>query len=1006
MRYTLLLFVSLALPWFCSPGLHAQSGTDAPVTISGTVTDPGGEPLIGVTVMVAGTSGGTVTDLEGNYSISVVPGRVLRFSYTGYETREIEAGNQTRLDVTMSDSATDLAEVVVIGYGTQRREDLTGAVSSAPVEAFREAPNASIVQSLNGTIPGLSVGQATAAGSDPGLQIRGANTINGNRDVLLVVDGIIYRGSLSDLNPNDVESVDVLKDASSKAIYGAQGANGVVIVTTKRGRTSRKPTITYSGSYATQNPTQDRRLQSREEYLNTALAVDYQNAFLGPDFTQPNPDFNLETDVPFFGPILEGLQEDVNFDWLDATRQNGYLTDHQLSIAGGGDRSNYFISGGYTDQQGIVLNDSYQRITARVNLDIDVTDWLTLGTQSSGTFADYSGDSPNLGLADNFSPLARPRNADGSFVINPLGDNVVNPLLASTSDDRDLRNRLLGIFFANVEVPFVPGLSYRVNFSNNFSFTDRQNSNVFEGGLNGRAFKSSSNTYDWLLDNILTYRVPLPGEDHNLKFTGLIGRNRIRSEGTTAEGIGYSNLTLSYNGLEQAAQQFIRSGGYEESYSYQMGRLEYEFLDRYLLTGTVRRDGFSGFAANNRTAIFPSASVGWVISEESFLAGSETLTFLKFRAGYGQSGNLTGRYSSLARIQAGEDNRYVFGDGAQTINGQSVVSLPNPNLTWERNEGINLGLDFGLFDGDLSGSLNYYRDNTRDLLFNLVLPTVTGFNSITSNVGEVANAGLELQLDAVPLDRGRFRWDIGFNIARNRNEIVSLLGFDNDEDGREDDLVASGLFIGESIQTIFNYDVIGVYQIGDDDIPEGNVPGSYRIRDVDGDGVITPEDRTILGRQEPNYSFGIRNTLTYGDFTLRIFINSVQGGNGFYTGFNEPLGVLTPGIAQNLNSYADIDFWTPLNPWGRYRLPGTDVPFDGNRFASRSFIRLQDVSLSYNLPVGLLNRLNMQQLKVFVAGKNLVTLTDWEGWDPETGQGLNDARPLLGGYSVGLTVSF
>ena len=991
----LLLLFSIGL-------LVAQDGESIPIT--GTVTGPTGETLIGATVRVAGTTQGTVTDVDGNYSISAAPDALLAVSYTGFGETEVAVNNRTVIDIVLEEDAADLQEIVVVGYGTQRRRDLTGAIASAPLDAFREAPNTNILQSLNGTVPGLNVGQSATAGEDASINIRGQNSINGNTSPLIVLDGIVYRGRVSDINPNDIQSVDVLKDASSKAIYGAQAANGVLIITTKQGRSSRKPTITYMGNYTTQNPTQDRHLLSREEYLQAARDVDFMNAYQGPDFTQSNPDFNQETDIPFFGPLLTGLQDGTDFDWLGASQQNGYITDHILSVSGGGERTNYFISGGYTDQQGIVLNDNYNRKTVRVNLDVEVTDWLTLGVNSFGTFADYSGDSPNIGQVDQFSPLARPRDEMGEFVINPLGDNTTNPLLASTADDADYRNRLLGIFFSSIDVPFVPGLNYRINFSNNYGFFSRRNSNRFDGGLSGAAFKNTASNYDWTFDNILTYDIPLPGP-HDVKVTALVGRNRIRNERTEARGVGYTNLGLSYNDLGQAGQQFIESEAYEESYSYQMGRVAYEFKDKYLLNATVRRDGFSGFAANNRSAVFPSVGVGWVVSEEGFMAGATAVDFLKLRASYGISGNLTQRYSSQARIFAGEDNRYIFGDGGQTLNGQGISSLANPDLKWERTAGTNVGVDFSLVDSRISGSLDYYTSNTTDLLFNLVLPGITGFTSITSNVGEVSNNGIELILNAAPVRGERFRWEIGFNIARNRNEIVSLLGFDNDDDGREDDLVASGLFIGEPIQTIFNYEIDGIYQIGDD-IPDGYAVGTYRLRDQDGDGEITPDDRTIIGNEEPAYSFGIRNTLSYGDFTLRFFINSVQGGSNSYLGANEPLGQLTPGIAQNQNWYADIDYWSPFNTGATYRLPGTNTPFGGTHYFARSFVRLQDISLAYTLNRDVSDRLGLGSFKVFVSGKNLVTLTDWEGWDPETNSGLNDSRPLLGGFSFGVDVSF
>lgn len=987
---------------FSFGSLAAQSGQA--LSITGTVTGGEGEPLIGATITVS-AGVGTVTDLDGNYHLTAPADGVLTVTYTGYGTKQVQINNRTQIDIELDDMAVGLTEVVVVGYGSQRRKDLTGAVVSAPIEAFREAPNTNILQSLNGTIPGVTVGQATSAGADPGFSIRGQTSINGTNVPLIIVDGVIYRGRITDINPNDVQSVDVLKDVSSKAIYGAQGANGVILITTKGGRSNRKPQISYSGSFTTQNPSVDRRLLGREGYLDQARAVDYQNGFLGPEFTQINPDFSFQNDVPFFGPVVEGIANGTDFDWLDASRQNGYITDHTISVSGGGENSTYFLSGGYTDQQGVILNDNYNRISARANIDVDVTDWLTIGLNSFGSFSDFSGDSPEISDLTKMSPVVNPRDENGNFIVNPLGDNILNPLLASSRNDLDLRNRISGIAYAKVEIPFIPGLSYRVNYSNNYRFSNRSQSDPFGGGLNGRAFKNNATNYDWTLNNIFTYKARL-GVDHSLTATAIIERNRIREESTFTEGIGFTNLNLGYNSLEQANDIFTNSSAYEESYSSQAGRLAYGYKSRYLLTGTVRRDGYSGFAFNNRSAVFPSVSVGWVLSEENFMAENSLFDFLKLRVGYGTSGNTVGRYSSLARIASGNDNRYVFGDGGTSVSGQSISTLANPNLSWERTTGANFGVDFSILDSRISGNIDYYVNTTNDLLFDLRLPSVTGFDRITSNVGEVDNKGIEILLNTAAVRTESFSWDIAFNFARNRNEIVSLIGGDQDGDGVEDDLTASGLFIGEPIGTIFDYEVTGVYQVGDEDIPDGFQPGSYRIADVNGDGMITADDRKVLGAAEPGYSFGIRNTLSYGDFTLRIFINSVQGGDNYYLSRNEPVGVITSGLAQNQNAYADIDFWSTVNPAGYYRLPGTNARINGSRYAVRSFVRLQDISLAYSVNQKVLERIGVENIKLFVSGKNLVTLTDWEGWDPETGQGLSGGLPLLRGFSFGLNTSF
>jgi TonB-linked SusC/RagA family outer membrane protein len=883
---------------------------------------------------------------------------------------------------------------------------------SAPLEAFEESPNTNILQALGGSVPGINIGQVNAAGEEPNIQIRGQSSINGNQSPLIVLDGVIYRGRIADLNPKDIASVDVLKDASSKAVYGAQAANGVVLITTKSGKSAQKPIISYTGFYSTQSPANELTPNGREAYLKGVRDVDWQNAYLAPDYTQPNPDWSIENDTGLFPPLLAGFADGTNYNWYDEVTDPGFITDHQLSVRGSSDQTSYFLSGGYTNQKGWMLNDRYRRISARINVDTEITDWLTIGANTFGSFADYSGESPSLGQLPQMSPLAAPRDAEGNLIINPLGDNRLNPFLRSSSDDSDLRNNLSGNFYANVRIPQIEGLSYRVNFSNNYRWDVLGSSNPFDEGQAGRAIKINRSTYDLLLDNIVSYKRDL-GQNHHLDVTLLYGFNQVDYQEFRAEGINFANLALSYNSLEQAVIQRINSDAWEEDFLYQMARVNYDFKNKYLLTATLRRDGFSGFSENNKFGLFPSLGLGWVVSEESFMTNLNAVNFLKFRASYGINGNLTSRYSSLASIEADLGSAYVFGDGGTTVIGQQVTDLANPDLTWERTTGINLGLDFEVFDNKLSGTLDYYQSNTTDLLWNFILPEITGFRNIRSNVGEISNTGFEAILNASPLQTANFSWDVSLNFATNDNRIETLLGQDLDGDGREDDLIANNLFIGQPIGAVYGYVIDGIWQIDEaDEIPAGYEPGLYKLRDLDGDGVITPQgDRRILGRTEPLYQLGFQNTLRYKDFSFKFFIRSIQGGSDRYLGSNNPWqgNYGTPGVAQASNWFAEIDYWSPDNPDAIYRRPGPNAAIGGQRYFSRSFVRLQDISLAYNLNQNLTERLGLQGLKVFISGKNLITLTDWEGWDPETNQDLGanqgDGLPVMRGVSIGLDIS-
>lgn len=970
--------------------------------LTGKVTDETGEGLPGVSILIKGTQRGMISNYDGGFSIEIPDDKtVLVFSFVGYLTKEVEIGNRTSLEIALEVDKKGLEEVVVVGYGTARKSDLTGSVARANIEAFRESPNVNIAQSLQGTVPGLNVGQVNTAGQNPSVSIRGRTTINGNQDVLLVVDGIIYTGSMSDLNPADIESIDVLKDPSSMAIYGAQAANGVILITTKGGAKASKPIFNYTGTYTTQNPVKSLHLFDSEGYIKKLYNQDWKNAFLAPDYTTPNPDYNINGFISD-PSIREGLENGTNYNWWDHTTNPGYITGHNLSVTGSGGDWSYFISGGYTDQKGFIMNDKFRRITGRINLENKILKWMKVGVQSFTSFSDYSGVSPNLFGITVMPPLVEPTDEEGNYILNPTGTNIANPFLVAMADDFDKRNNLFGNIYAHIDVPFLKGLSYRINFGNNYSWDKLFTSNPYSNGNSGGAQKTNSSSYDWTFDNILNYKKRL-GKSHNIDLTLVAGRRERNFEQTDATGANFNSLRLGYDDLSQATIQRINSNAWNESYLYQMARVNYEFQYKYLFTATLRRDGFSGFAENKKTALFPSVGFGWILSEESFLKSSG-ISHLKLRGSYGTNGNLVGRYSSLARMNIYP--AYVFGDGGTTEFGQQVMNLANNNLSWETTTGFNFGLDFSFLRNRLSGSVDYYRTTTNDLIFDVNIPEVTGFDKITSNVGNIANRGLELVLNGKPVKGKDFEWNIDFNIASNRNRIVSLLGLDNDKNGVEDDLVASGLFIGQPIGAIFDYESSGIIQLGEE-APTGFFVGTHRIVDHNGDGKIDANDRVIRGRTEPAFNFGVMNEFSFRNFTLRVFVNSVQGGKSGYRGLNMATQL---GIGDNIrrnNFWREFDYWTPSNPGARYRGLDQGAAIEYNYYGDRSFVRLQDVTLSYRLDREWVKKLGMEGVKLFVSGKNLATWTRWQGWDPETGDGFAvNGRPVMRGVSVGLDVRF
>jgi TonB-linked SusC/RagA family outer membrane protein len=965
------------------------------IPITGKVVDEkSGDPLPGVTVRIKGSATGAVTDPNGLYKINVRNEKdVLVFSYIGYEALEKAVGDAKIINVVLKLSQSNLTEVVVVGYGRQKRTDVTGAVSSANLEAFKDAPNTNIAQNLQGTVPGLNVGPVTVAGSTPQITIRGQNTINGNRSVLIILDGIQYNGNLSSINPDDIATIDILKDASSTAVYGAQAANGVILVTTKKGLNNSKPKINFSTSYATQNPSGDLRPLDREETLEKVRNLYYTEAFLAPGYTQPNPAFNLANKVDVSQRDASGNIVATDFDWNKEGSKRGFVNDNQMSISGGGEKVNYLISGAYTNQAGFIIDDLFKRTSLRANVETQPASWLKVGLQAFGSFVNQDGAEPALTELRQMSPLNSPYNADGSLNPYPYGNVTTNPFLSNDVDDVERHQFLFANIYTDVNIPFVKGLNYRFNFGNNLRNDVHNFASKYGAGLTGEAYKQNERYSDYMLDNILTYSRAF--NKHSLTATLVYGAIKRQDDYTEARANGFTRLTLGYNNLQQGTNRFTNSQAYQESLNYQMARVNYNFDSRYLVTATLRRDGFSGFSQNNKTGIFPSASVGWVFSEEPFLKNS-FIGYGKLRLGYGISGNQANRYSSLNKVVT--QPAYVFGDGGTTQYGQYIDVLANPDLKWEKTYEFNAGLDFTVLKGRLSGTVDYYNRHTKDLLFNVNIPNITGYGSITTNIGEVGNKGVELSLSSKNIVGDDFKWNSTVAFSRNVNKVLELLG--------TGDLVASNLFIGQSINAVYGYTTNGIYQVGET-TPAGYYTGNYRVVDTNGDGVVNTADRTILGSGDPSIRFSILNTFQYKDLSLSVFLNSVQGGKNGYLGNNSQSLLLNDNNIR-LNYLNAVDFWSPRNPDGEYPLFQRQGTVNPAVYRDRSFVRIQDITLSYKIANSFTKKMNISNFSVFASGKNLVTFTKWKGWDPEIANGgLNlDGRPLLVAYSLGINLTF
>ena len=974
------------------------------VTVSGTITSAvDGEPLPGVSILIKGTSVGTISDINGAYTINTESEDILQFSFIGYESQEILVGNRTTIDVVLEEDLEQLEEVVVVGYGTQRKADLTGSVVRVTTEETTDLPNFSVLQSIQGRVPGVNITSPERPGQDPSLNIRGNNSLTASNSPLIVVDGIIYWGSISDFNPNDIETIDILKDASATAVYGSRAANGVLLITTKKGRTE-KPRFNFNAYYGIDQAAGLIDVMDGERYLEKT--DDYNEILLS-----NNPDASL---IELTNIEKENLANGRETDWVDLSTRTGAIQNYHLSVSGNTDKTNYYIAGNYFSHEGIALNDQFERTTLNMNLTNDITDWFTISVKSALSSKDYSGVPANLFAATAQSPYGAVFDEDGpgGYAFLPIGDPLgINPLIPTLIDNEDKRLSLWGVVSSKMSIPFIEGLTWTLNYSNNFrrnlvnQFTNNTISNAAEV-QNGIAFKRKDEFYDWTLDNIINYRKTF-ADKHSVDFTLLLSRENRNLDFTTARASNFVSQSLGYNNLGLGAIQESSSNLEEQSAISQMARVNYGFDDRYALTLTFRRDGFSAFAAGNKYANFPAVAAAWTLSNETFMQNINWLDYLKLRLSYGKNGNQgINRYSSLARIST---DQYIFGNGGTTQATYNVASLANSDLTWETTTSSNIGVDFRLFEGVLSGSVDAYISNTENLLQSRTLPRTSGFASVLTNIGETENKGVEISLNSVNVQKTDFNWTSGLVFSMNRSRIVSLSGIDADNDGVEDDDISNGWFIDEDPNVIFGFKTDGLYQLGDD-IPDGFRPGDFRLVDVNNDGEFTPEDRVILGLRNPGFIWALTNTVSYKRFSLYVMVNSVVGGgNGnFYVGNNyatrsvSPIGNTTYTERFNVQ---DVPYWTPNNPTNEYPRLDYNPVFPHPIIESRSFVRIQDVTLSYNFSDELLSRWSINNLRLYTSIKNLYTFTNWSGYNPETASTIRDI-PFLRNYTVGINLSF
>lgn len=967
-------------------GDAGMTNSSLQASVTGTITDAStGEDLAGVSILLKGTTIGAISDAGGKFSINISdPNGILVFSFIGYKTQEIPIGGKTKIDVSLEVEVTGLEEVIVVGYGTQRKSDITGTVTSLPKGRLEKVPNINVAQAIQGSVPGIMI-QQSSAGATPSevIMIRGRNSILADNSPLIVVDGIPYGGQIRDISPNDVQSIEILKDASAAAIYGSRGSNGVILITTKSGSVG-ETTISYDGYYSIQKFAELPDIMTGDEFYK---------------FKQER----FANQITLSEQAVYDSGEWV--DWLDLGLRKGSSHQHNLSAAGGFRNTKFYIAGSLLDVTGIALNDDYQRITTRINVDTKVANWLTIGTRTQFSMDDRSGEGPsNSGLLWT-NPLSTAYDENGDLTIYPWPEDltVSNPLSPTLYDNTDKSQQIVTNNYALIDFPFLEGLSYRINTGIRMRYT---NSSTYRGRntASGLGSLGSANTargeYDnTVIENILSYTRAFG--KHNIFATALYSYERNLSGTNT---VSASNFPHDFLTFYSAAQAGLIQPGYtfnDTKLVSQMVRLNYSYNSKYLVTFTGRRDGYSGFGAQKKWGFFPSVALGWNVKDEDFFPFKELFSELKLRASWGLNGNqAVGAYESISRLGSTD-----MVDGDQTVAGYTPSVLGQDELGWETSSTLNAGLDFGILKDRIKGEINFYKTNTTDLLLNRTISPVHGINSITQNIGETQNTGLEFSVNSRNIDFGGFQWTTSGNLAYEKNKIVSLYGI-VDESGNEVDDVVNSWFIGKPIRVVYDFVWEGTWQL--DEAAEaakwGSQPGFLKLKDVNKDGKMTAEDKQIIGQQDPNVLWGLTNSFSYKKFQLDVFIHGVHG----VTKNIFPL-------MTDLETYSVIrrnttkkNWWTPDNPTNEFVMNHLQAEYmagiRGYIYDPASFIRLKDVSLSYDFSSTILERTGLSKLRLYITGRNLMTFTKWRGLDPELSN--QEAIPLQKEFVFGLSLGF
>lgn len=957
-RILSLLFFFMA---FISVQVYAQD-----IKISGTVISGSDNyPIIGANILVKGTTIGTITDVDGNFSFEAPKGSTLVVSYIGYQSQEMQVSGNAPIKIVLSEDSEKLDEVVVIGYGSQKKSDMTGGIVAVGNEKLQMVSTNNLMDKLAGQVPGLNITMEKASPSeDQVLRVRGENSLTADNSPLIVLDGIPYSGSLGDIDPDNIENLSVLKDASSAAIYGSRGANGVILIQTKKGKKGTA-TVSYKGQVGFSQPERRVDVMKGPEYVKF---LQDQWAYMNYNGVIKNPEDILNVSE------IENWKNGIETDWQDQIFRTALTNSHQISVSGGTEKTTYMASISRLNQEGVVKDTGMKRTNIALNITQQLGNWLTIGMATQAVQKEYGGIQAGISDALCQSPYGQPYNSDGSLNFYPMDQTLhANPLadLEATSD-KTARNIFISTY-ADAKLP-IKGLSFRTNFGYNYR-------NKFEGSYygrntvtgkakNGSAAIKNQHDWDYTWENVLKYELQLG--KHKFDATGLFSMQQTSQEISEQKGTSFVNDDSEYHNMAGAEEnKTVTSELTETAMLSYMLRLNYNYANRYLFTATGRSDGYSAFGTNNKYAFFPSLAAAWNISSEEFMESTNSwMDMLKIRLSWGSNGNQAIKaYQTLDRLKL---TNYIWGDKGTTVNGVilSYNSIGNPNLKWETTRTVNAGVDFSFFNSRLSGSVDFYVSNTSDLLMSRTVPIMNGYNSIMDNVGETRNTGIELALNSVNMENKDFRWSTSYNFSLNRDKIIELRG-----DGKDD--ITNKWFIGEPVKVYYDYNVVGTWQEDDNflnadgkEIQKGAKPGHAKLEDVDGDGTITAKDKKIIGSKLPSFTMSLGNTFTYKDFTFSFLLNGVFGA------WKEMIDYNFDRWSSKYNYISGMDYWTPENPTNAMTSPGY-VPYDKHSFYKKmNYVRIKNITLGYNIPKAILNPVGISALNVNLSVNNLYTFSN------------------------------